>query len=94
MTILKYGDLSRKIKEGRIKAKCPICHTKVLLNKDDYQLGDPVWMEWIGMNLVEEHQMIGRYIRWECPMCDSSIEKLVKFRKEKIKALWKKFLAM
>ena len=52
MIIVKYGKLDNQ----RIKAKCPECETKVLLDKDDYK--------------IDYHYFSNDHVIWECPFCE------------------------
>lgn len=66
MIITKYGDVGKIARDKRVKAKCPKCGTKVVLEDKDYTLGEPIKNR-------EEYYQIGRNVEFECPVCNNKV---------------------
>lgn len=71
MIIEKYGDVSKRLKSKRLKATCPDCGCRVILDEEDYKLvGDSAY--W---NAFDSHQIVyATVIKWHCPCCDKNVK--------------------
>lgn len=73
MQITKYGNLNKVGSRYRIKVRCPECGTEVILDKDEYKEGHPVFWSYYKKDVfgeeVEDFIQYGREVTYECPMC-------------------------
>lgn len=71
MIIEKYGDVSKKTRSKRLKATCPDCGCRAILDEEDYKLvGDLAY--W---NAFDSHEIIyATVIKWHCPCCDKDVK--------------------
>lgn len=74
MKIIKYGNLNRVGKNKRVKVTCPECETVMILEEDEYKLGQV--LTWVyqreivpGYCPYTAHKEYGREVIFECPMC-------------------------
>lgn len=74
MKIVKYGNLNRVGKNKRVKVTCPECGTVMILEEDEYRLGQV--LNWSyraeiapGFRPYTAHKDYGREVIFECPMC-------------------------
>lgn len=74
MKIIKYGDLNRVGKNKRVKVACPECGTVMILEEDEYKLGQVLTWTYKaeiapGYCPYTASKDYGREIIFECPMC-------------------------
>lgn len=74
MIIKKYGDITKVGRGERVKGKCKSCGTVVILDKDEYKR-QPIKCYWSDDFFIPHIKIVGEYIFWSCPMCNSSCYK-------------------
>lgn len=71
MIIEKYGDVSKKSRSKRLKAKCPDCGCRAILDEEDYEFIDDL-KYW---DAFDSHQFVyATVIKWRCPCCDKDVK--------------------
>lgn len=71
MIIEKYGDISKKTRSKRLKATCPDCGCRVILDEEDYKFVEEL-MRW---DAFDSHEIVyANIIKWHCPCCDKDVK--------------------
>lgn len=71
MIIEKYGDVSKKTRSKRLKAICPDCGCRVILDEEDYEFLDDL-KYW---NAFDSHEIVyATVIKWHCPCCNKDVK--------------------
>lgn len=71
MIIEKYGDVSKRFRSKRLKATCPDCGCRVILDEEDYEVIEDL-MYW---DAFDSHEIVyATVIKWHCPCCDKDVK--------------------
>lgn len=71
MIIEKYGDVSKKSRSKRLKATCPDCGCRAILDEEDYEIVEDL-MCW---DAFDSHEIVyANIIKWRCPCCDKDVK--------------------
>lgn len=71
MIIEKYGDVSKKLKSKRLKATCPDCGCRVILDEEDYKFIEDLTY-W---DAFDSHEFTyASVVKWHCPCCGKDVK--------------------